>query len=73
MQGSNVSDNAIPVKIVVCPACGGESIYAATNAFRPFCSARCKNIDFGAWSSEGFRLPAETPLDERDFGDSTLP
>jgi uncharacterized protein len=35
------------VKIVVCPSCGGESLYAASNPFRPFCSERCKNIDFG--------------------------
>ena len=68
-----MSDNTIAVKTVQCPACGGESIYAASNAFRPFCSARCKNIDFGAWSSEGFRLPAETPLDEGSARDSTLP
>lgn len=67
-----MSDNTIALKIVVCPACGGESIYAASNASRPFCSARCKNIDFGAWAGEGFRLPAEPPLDEGDFRDSKL-
>ncbi|HEY5580280.1 MAG TPA: DNA gyrase inhibitor YacG [Rhodoferax sp.] len=54
-------------KIVVCPSCGGESIYAVSNPFRPFCSERCKNIDFGAWASESFRVPATSlPEDQRD-------
>ena len=39
-------------RVVRCPACGGDSIYAATNPYRPFCSERCKNMDFGAWASE---------------------
>ena len=63
---------AISLKIVPCPACGGQSIYAPSNAFRPFCSARCKNVDFGAWASEGFRLPADAPTDGEHFGDPKL-
>lgn len=63
---------AAPLKIVTCPACGGQSIYATTNAFRPFCSARCKNVDFGAWASEDFRLPADAPPDDEHFGDPKL-
>ena len=59
----------IPAKTVVCPSCGGESVFALSNPFRPFCSARCKNIDFGAWSSENFRLPADAPPDDENFGD----
>ena len=51
-------------KIVRGPGCGGDSVYGLNNVFRPFCSARCKNGDLGAWASEGFRLPAEAPLDE---------
>lgn len=54
-------------KIVLCPSCGGQSIYAASNPFRPFCSERCKNIDFGAWASESFRVPSNgLPEDQRD-------
>jgi uncharacterized protein len=44
-------------RVVRCPACGGESIYAPSNPFRPFCSERCKNMDLGAWASESFRVP----------------
>lgn len=59
-------------KIVVCPVCQGDSVYAASNRFRPFCSQRCKNIDFGAWASESFRMPADTPPDEATSGDPKL-
>ena len=53
--------------IVRCPTCGGESLYAATNPYRPFCSARCKNNDFGAWASENYRLEkADPPEDPED-------
>ena len=59
-------------KVVVCPACKGKSIYAASNPFRPFCSERCKNMDFGAWASENFRMPVDTPPDEDTYGDPNL-
>ncbi len=59
-------------KLVVCPVCKGDSIYAASNLFRPFCSERCKSIDFGAWASEGFRMPVDAPLDDMPYGDPTL-
>jgi uncharacterized protein len=51
-------------RTVRCPACGGESIYAPSNAARPFCSERCKGIDLGAWASESFRVAAQTTTDE---------
>jgi hypothetical protein len=56
-------------RIVRCPSCGGDSVYAPSNTFRPFCSARCKGIDLGAWASESFRVPDETPPDDVPFGD----
>lgn len=59
-------------KIVRCPACSGDSIYAPSNPFRPFCSERCKNNDFGAWASESFRVPAEAPPEDGVFGDPRL-
>jgi uncharacterized protein len=59
----------LPARQVVCPGCGGPSIYAPGNPFRPFCSERCKNNDLGAWASEDFRLPADTPPDDPPYGD----
>lgn len=48
-------------RMVRCPACGGDSVYATSNTSRPFCSARCKGMDLGAWASESFRLAALSP------------
>ena len=53
-------------KLVACPSCGGDSVYAPSNPFRPFCSERCKNIDLGAWASESFRIQ------ERDLPEDQL-
>jgi len=57
---------------VRCPACGGPSLYAPQNRFRPFCCERCKNMDLGAWASESFRMPAEAPPEDQAFGDPKL-
>ncbi len=55
---------ALKPRIVVCPGCGGDSVYSSANAFRPFCSERCKGIDLGAWASESFKVAADAPLDD---------
>ena len=53
--------------IVKCPSCLREVEYNG-NEFRPFCSERCKLLDFGAWADEEFRLPTqETELSEEDI------
>jgi endogenous inhibitor of DNA gyrase (YacG/DUF329 family) len=43
-------------RIVRCPGCGGDSVYAPSNPYRPFCSARGRNNDFCAWASETDRV-----------------
>lgn len=53
---------------VKCPTCGKETEYSTKNEFRPFCSERCKLLDFGAWADEEFALPTEeTALTEEDL------
>jgi endogenous inhibitor of DNA gyrase (YacG/DUF329 family) len=42
----------------------GDSLYDLSNPYRPFCSERCKNMDFGAWADEGFRVAADPEPDE---------
>ncbi len=42
---------------VKCPNCSEEAEYE-DNEFRPFCSERCKMIDFGAWADGEYALPA---------------
>jgi endogenous inhibitor of DNA gyrase (YacG/DUF329 family) len=57
---------------VRCPGCGGHSLYAPSNPARPFCSERCKNMDFGAWASESFRVPAPPTEEDLDLDGNTL-
>lgn len=45
--------------VVACPQCGKKAEFTG-NEFRPFCSERCKLIDFGAWADGEYSLPAET-------------
>jgi endogenous inhibitor of DNA gyrase (YacG/DUF329 family) len=59
-------------RTVACPTCGGPSLYVPENRYRPFCSERCKNVDLGAWASEGFRMPADAPPDDQVYGDARL-
>lgn len=52
---------------VKCPQCGRETEYQG-NEYRPFCSERCKLLDFGAWADEEYNLPSETSeLTEQDL------
>ncbi|MFY3385501.1 DNA gyrase inhibitor YacG [Paracidovorax sp. MALMAid1276] len=65
--------SAVPAaRIVPCPACGGDSVYATSNAYRPFCSQRCKQADLGAWANEDFRMPADAPPADAQYGDPRL-
>jgi len=41
-----------------CPNCGKPTEWQ-DNPHRPFCSERCKLIDFGRWANEEYRVPAE--------------
>ncbi|MBK6322565.1 DNA gyrase inhibitor YacG [Candidatus Aalborgicola defluviihabitans] len=77
-MGSVDHNNASPStsqtasRVVRCPNCGGDSVYATSNPARPFCSDRCKNMDFGAWASEGFRVPATTTPEEQEINGADL-
>jgi hypothetical protein len=43
-----------------CPICGKPvAADRAAQRFRPFCSARCAEIDLGRWFGETYRVPAE--------------
>lgn len=43
-------------RVVTCPACGRRVEWVAENRYRPFCSARCKGVDLGAWASDQYRI-----------------
>jgi endogenous inhibitor of DNA gyrase (YacG/DUF329 family) len=41
-----------------CPICGRDPVAE----HRPFCSARCKDVDLGRWFKGAYRIPTdETP------------
>jgi endogenous inhibitor of DNA gyrase (YacG/DUF329 family) len=46
-----------------CPICGKTG--AAEH--RPFCSARCKQVDLGRWLGETYRIPSEDEPDESEI------
>ena len=54
---------------VSCPGCARQAEYSPDNPWRPFCSARCKNIDLGAWASESFRMPISSNAEDQPLED----
>lgn len=39
-----------------CPRCQKEVVWRNDNAFRPFCSEVCQQIDLGAWAQEEYTI-----------------
>ena len=62
----------IKKRLVTCPNCKKLSEFSPMNAFRPFCSERCKMIDLGLWASEQYAIPVEIKEEdlEHQFSDS---
>ena len=46
--------------VVNCPTCDTEVSWSETSYFRPFCSGRCRLIDFGEWAKEEKIIPGNT-------------
>jgi len=63
----NTEQAGFQERTVRCPACGGPSVYAPTNAHRPFCGERCKNHDLGAWASESFKVEDRDAANPSEF------
>jgi endogenous inhibitor of DNA gyrase (YacG/DUF329 family) len=59
-------DSPIPSRWVRCPACGKQALYSTDNPARPFCNARCRSVDLGAWASESYRVAADDPPEADD-------
>jgi uncharacterized protein len=45
---------------VTCPQCGKLAGPAPENAWRPFCSERCKMTDLGQWFAERYSIPEDS-------------
>ncbi|MCG1041359.1 DNA gyrase inhibitor YacG [Mycetohabitans sp. B8] len=51
--------------VVHCPTCGKKVEWKPESRFRPFCSARCKQIDLGAWATGKYTIGSDDrPADE---------
>ena len=47
------------VATVDCPTCGRKVPFVPASRWRPFCSARCKTVDLGAWAAERYRIAGD--------------
>jgi len=47
-----------------CPTCHKPDTWHKDNHYRPFCSERCKLIDFGEWAAEMHRVAGEEAKNE---------
>ncbi len=43
--------------------------WRTSNSYRPFCSERCRLIDFGDWADEEHRIPGKDGADDVMSGD----
>jgi endogenous inhibitor of DNA gyrase (YacG/DUF329 family) len=66
--------DTIKKRLISCPSCKNTSEFSYANAFRPFCSERCKMIDLGLWASEQYTIPAEIKEEdlENQFSDGNF-
>jgi len=54
--------SAKPGKAKACPICGKP----ASEASRPFCSERCRQVDLNRWLSNSYAIPAKEDDDEAE-------
>jgi endogenous inhibitor of DNA gyrase (YacG/DUF329 family) len=62
------SDSIKDVAEVFCPTCRKGVTWEKSSLHRPFCSIRCKQIDFVEWATEGFKIPDKE--NNTDLGNS---
>ena len=48
----------------LCPICRAP----ANHRFRPFCSARCADVDLGRWFSDAYAIPVGGEEEEQSRG-----
>lgn len=59
-------DSATPRRKKQCPICGA----LATERDRPFCSARCADVDLNRWLGGVYAIPAAEPEDGPDLDEA---
>ena len=58
-------------KMVKCPTCEKETMFAPENQFRPFCSERCRLIDLGEWAQESYKVASKRPAHSEHDGEDS--
>jgi endogenous inhibitor of DNA gyrase (YacG/DUF329 family) len=56
--------NSDSVPSAPCPICGKP----ASSSRRPFCSARCADIDLGRWLKDSYSIPTDERPGDEDGG-----
>ncbi len=59
LDGLPADGYAKGMKKIPCPQCRAPADAGADNAYRPFCSERCQQLDLAAWLDGDYRIPAE--------------
>jgi endogenous inhibitor of DNA gyrase (YacG/DUF329 family) len=54
------NDGSASPRAAACRICGKP----ATQQHRPFCSARCRDIDLGRWLKDSYRIETEEGPDD---------
>jgi endogenous inhibitor of DNA gyrase (YacG/DUF329 family) len=47
---------------MACPICGKDT----AEAYRPFCSKRCADVDLSRWLGERYAIPSDDPEDAEE-------
>ena len=55
--------------VVNCPTCETKVEWTEAFPYRPFCTDRCKQIDFGDWATKRFSIAGEPCLDPEKLGE----
>ncbi|HEX5078165.1 MAG TPA: DNA gyrase inhibitor YacG [Geminicoccaceae bacterium] len=65
MSEDRARDEEVPSETPRCPLCGKPRV----RRYRPFCSARCRDVDLGRWFDAAYAVPAAEPgYDEDEQG-----
>ena len=59
-KGSGGKESGRKAAARKCPICGKP----ATEASRPFCSERCRDVDLNRWLSGSYAIPGRSERDE---------
>ena len=65
-----MTDNK-PAPELQCPSCKSKVLWNNDYPFRPFCSKRCQQIDFGGWANEDNKIAGSSVYDDMNSDDMT--